>query len=215
MKIKSLDQKNKILHTAAQLFGHQGYHGTSTKEIARVAEISENTLFRYFDHKETLFWATLKSRLDGLKLRKGLLYDLAEGASPEVVLPQILAQLVDTLVLDPVCLNLIAIAFIELRWKAEAFCLEHFAPIFVTVNSYVATCIEAGRMRNFDPTLVTAALAATVMVHSRVSRLISGGPSPYADSREAVRAYTKFWLAVFAEKGIPPEAAGAFLKGAD
>ncbi len=211
MKSRNLDQKNKIVHVAGQLFAHQGYHGTTTREIARIAEISENTLFRYFDHKEDLFWAALGAQLSGLKLRKELLLNIAEGADPHIVLPQILGQLVDTLIRDPESLNLIAIAFIELRWKAEAFCFEHLAPIFVAVNGYLTMSIEAGRLRKFDPSLVTAALAATVMVHSRMSRLISGGPAPFADSREAVQAYSRFWRSILAGHGMSQDPAGAVI----
>ena len=54
---KNSGQNDKIVNAAAQLFARQGYHGTSTREIARLADISENTLFRYFEHKEDLFWA--------------------------------------------------------------------------------------------------------------------------------------------------------------
>src|ERR1035438_1603133 len=45
----------KLTLAAAQLFARQGYHGTSTREIARLAGVSENTIFRHFDRKEALF----------------------------------------------------------------------------------------------------------------------------------------------------------------
>src|SRR6185437_4639331 len=93
---KNSEQVNKVVHAAAQLFARQGYHGTSTREIARLADISENTLFRYFEHKEDLFWTALRSRLSGLELRRDLLTGIADGAAPEVVLPQIFAQWADT-----------------------------------------------------------------------------------------------------------------------
>lgn len=198
---KNSDQVNKIVHAAAQLFARQGYHGTSTREIARLADISENTLFRYFEHKEDLFWTALRSRLSGLELRRDLLSGIADGAGPEVVLPQIFAQLVDTAILKPELLRLIAIAFIELRWKAGAICHEYLSPIFSAVNRYLASNIESGKLRSVDPSLLTAALAATVMVHPEFTRLIAGAPSPYSDSREAIQVYTKFWLDVL----IPPE----------
>ena len=51
MTAKSSSQKDKILNSAAQLFARQGYHGTSTREIARLADVSENTIFRQFDRK--------------------------------------------------------------------------------------------------------------------------------------------------------------------
>ena len=200
---KNSDQITKIVHVAAQLFARQGYHATSTREIARIADISENTLFRYFEHKEDLFWAALRSRLSGLELRRDLMEGIAESASPEVVLPQILAQLVDTAILKPELLRLIAVAFIELHWKAAAVCYEHLSPMFSTVNRYLARNIASGKLRNLDSSLVTAALATMVMVHPEFSKLIAGAPAPYSDSREAIRVYTKFWLDVLA-----PEPAG-------
>lgn len=200
---KNSEQISKIVHAAAQLFARQGYHGTSTREIARLADISENTLFRYFEHKEDLFWAALRSRLCGLELRRDLLAGITESASPEIVLPQLLAQLVDTAILRPELLRLIAVAFIELRWKAAAVCYEHLSPIFSTVNGYLARNIESGKLRNLDSSLVTAALATTVMVHPEFSKLIAGASPPYSDSREAIQVYTKFWLDVL----VPPELA--------
>lgn len=193
---RNSEQVNKVIHAAAQLFARQGYHGTSTREIARLADISENTLFRYFERKEDLFWAALRSRLSGLELRRDLLSGIADGAGPEVVLPQIFALLVDTAILRPELLRLIAVAFIELRWKAAAVCSEYLSPIFSAVNRYLARNIEDGKLRNVDPSLLTAALATSVMVHPELTKLIAGAPPPYSDSREAIQVYTRFWLDV-------------------
>jgi hypothetical protein len=127
---------------------------------------------------------------------------MASSAGPEVVLPLILAQLVDTTILKPELLRLIAVAFVELHWKAEAVCYEHFSPIFSAVNRYLVINIENGKLRSFDTTLVIAALATSVMVHPEFSKLLNGAPPPYSDRREAIRAYTQFWLDVLMP--LPP-----------
>ncbi len=57
------------------------------REIARLADISENTLFRHFQHKEDIFWAALRAGLNGMRLPKELVEAIAEGHEPEVVLP--------------------------------------------------------------------------------------------------------------------------------
>lgn len=191
---KNSERAEKIVHAAAKLFARQGYHGTTTREIARIVEMSENTLFRYFECKEDLFWAALRSRLSGLELRRDLLDGIVGSADPRVVLPLIFAQLVDSAILKPELLRLIAVAFIELHGKAEAVCHEYLSPAFSAVNSYLAMSIETGKLRALDSSLVTGLLAATVMVHPELSRLISGAPPPYSDTREAIRAYSKFWL---------------------
>jgi AcrR family transcriptional regulator len=202
---KNSERTGKIIQAAAQLFARQGYHGTSTREIARLAEISENTLFRYFEHKEDLFWSALQSSLGGLRLRKGLLEGIAGCEAPEIVLPQIVTLLVETITFKPQLLCLVAVALIELRWKAESICQEHLSPVFAAFNGYLARSIENGRIRNLDPRMITSALAMTVMVHPELSRLISGTPPPHSDSRDAVRAYTRFWLEIL----VPPSMKGS------
>jgi AcrR family transcriptional regulator len=192
--LKKSERIGRIIEAAAQLFARQGYHGTSTRGIARLADITETTLFRYFDTKEDIFWSTLRASLGRLPLRKDLLDGIARCEAPEVVLPQILSLLVDTVVFHPQLLCLLAVAFLEFRWKAESICREHLPPIFSTFNDYFAKNVENGRIRNLDPRLITSALAMTVMVHPDLSRIISGTPPPQSDNRDAIRAHTRFWL---------------------
>jgi AcrR family transcriptional regulator len=200
--VKNSERTGKIVEAAAQLFARQGYHGTSTREIAHLADISENTLFRYFEHKEDLFWSALEESFSGVRLRKDLLNDIAECEAPEVVLPQILALLVETVTFKPQLLCLIAVALIELRWKAESICQQHLTPVFAAFTCYLARNIEMGRIRNLDTRMIASALAMTAIVHPDLSRLISGGPPPHPDSRDAVRAYTKFWLDILTPQSI-------------
>jgi AcrR family transcriptional regulator len=199
---KNSERAGKIVQAAAQLFARQGYHGTSTREIAHLADISENTLFRYFEHKEDLFWSALEASFSGVPLRKDILDGIAECEAPEVVLPRVLALLVETVTFKPQLLCLIAVALIELRWKAESICQQHLSPVFAAFTRYLAQNIEMGRIRNLDPRMITSALAMTVIVHPDLSRLISGAPPPHPDSRDAVRAYTKFWLDILTPQSI-------------
>lgn len=190
---KTVERKAKIIQAAAQLFAGQGYHGTTTRDIARIAEISENTLFRYFEHKEDIFWAALRSQLTSLKLRRDVLDAMAVGDSLEIVLPQIMTVMVDTVTLKPELLRLLAVSFLELRWKAEVVCREHLTPLFDAVKNYLALKIESGTLRNLDPGMLASAFAMTVIVHPALSRLIADGSS-HSDRRGAIKAYTRFWL---------------------
>jgi len=193
---KNSERTDRIIQAAAQLFARQGYHGTSTREIARLADISENTLFRHFEHKEDIFWTALQTSFNGLRIRKDLVESIVACDAPEVVLPQILSLLIETVTFKPQLLCLIAVALIELRWKAESVCHQHLPPIFSAFTHYLGKNIENGRIRDLDPRMITSALAMTVMVHPELSRLVSGTPPPHSDSRDAIRAYTKFWLDV-------------------
>ncbi len=198
LRPKTAERTAKIIEAATQLFAHQGYHGTTTREIADLADMSENTLFRQFGGKEDIFWAALREGLNGLHLRKDLLDSIADGDLPEVVLPKLFSSLVGTITFRPQVLSLIAVAMIELRWKAESVCRVQLAPIFADLSRYLTTSIKAGRIRNLDPVMITAALGMTALVHPLLSRLLTGGPPPHSDNRDAIRAYTNFWLEVLA-----------------
>lgn len=53
--IEKLSARERIMEAAVQVFGEQGFKGATTREIARVAEVNETTLFRNFQNKEVLF----------------------------------------------------------------------------------------------------------------------------------------------------------------
>lgn len=44
----------QILEAAAKIFAEKGFHRATTKEIAEAADVSEGTLYNYFDSKEDL-----------------------------------------------------------------------------------------------------------------------------------------------------------------
>ena len=209
LSAKKSERARRIVEAATQLFARQGYHGTSTREIARLVGISENTIFRYFEHKEDIFWAALHSGLEGLKLRRELLEGIARSAEVEFVVPQLIGQLVDTIILKPELPRLLAIAFIELHWTAPALCHEMLSPIFTAINQYLTNALNGSRIRQLDPTMVTAALLTTGIVLPEFSRLISKSPPAYSDNREAVHAYTQFWLELLVPRPSPAESISA------
>jgi len=194
------DCTEKMLLAATQLFSRQGYKGTSTREIARVADVSENTLFRHFEHKEDLFWAVLRSHSSWIARCKESIDGIVLLDSPQIVLPKIVELLIDTVNYRPNLPRLIAIAFLELEWKANAFCQEQLSPIFAAIRRYLTESMKRGQIRQFEPALATAALVTAVLGHSMLSRFLDGEAPVYSDSREATHAYTRFWLDVLAPR---------------
>ena len=56
----SLTPKMKdILQASLELFAGKGYSNTSTKDIAKAANVAEGTIFKHFGSKENLLYATL------------------------------------------------------------------------------------------------------------------------------------------------------------
>jgi AcrR family transcriptional regulator len=194
VRSKGTYRTDKILQEAGKLFARQGYHATSTREIARLADVSENTLFRHFDSKEKLFWSSLQLYSAGLTFRQDLLGGLEQCESPEVVLPKIIEMLSDIVKYRPELLQLIAIAFVEMHTKADEFCLETLSPVLSTINKYLESSIRSGRIRDLDPVLLTTALIMSVLAHPGIFNMTDGNKVVYSNSVEERRAYSKFWM---------------------
>lgn len=47
-------RRAQILEAAASLFAEKGFHRTTTRDIAEAADVSEGTLYNYFDNKEDM-----------------------------------------------------------------------------------------------------------------------------------------------------------------
>lgn len=191
---KSLERTDKIVQAAGKLFARQGYNGTSTREIAQLAGVSENTLFRHFDHKEDIFWAAIRWQLTGLKPARDLLSGIERGDSPEVVLPKIIEMLEDTVVYRSELLRLLAIAIIELPAKADGLLSQYFTPVFSTIRKYLEMNIKNRTIRDMDSTMLTSAMIMTALTHPGIYNLIGGKNLLYSNSQEQHRKYVRFWL---------------------
>lgn len=191
---KKSDVPSRIVRAAVALFARQGYHGTSTRDIARLADVSEVTLYRYFERKEDVFWSALASCFDAVKPRLGMLEANGRSSAPDVFLPRILNVLLDTATFSPELIRLVAIALLEVRGKAEEVCREHMTPIFTAMAKYLQNNIDAGNIRNLNPAIMTLGMALTVFAQPELSKLIEGCGLSRMDSREVLETYSKFWL---------------------
>jgi len=191
---KNSARGDKILEAAGKLFARQGYFGTSTREIARLAEVSENTLFRHFENKEEIFWSSLRSYSSGLQFRQDVRKGITQCDSPEVVLPKIIEMLADTVNYSPVLLRLIAVVFVELQGKADNFLQGQLSPVLSAINHYLKINIRSGKIRDLDPTILTSALIMTALTHPGIYNLIDGDKPVYSNSLDAHRAHARFWL---------------------
>jgi AcrR family transcriptional regulator len=54
------DRREDILRASLQLFADRGFHGTSMRDIAREAEITEGLIYHYFASKRDLFRAIIE-----------------------------------------------------------------------------------------------------------------------------------------------------------
>ncbi|MBS1859053.1 MAG: TetR/AcrR family transcriptional regulator [Acidobacteria bacterium] len=58
-RLPAEDRRRQLLETALNLFSRKGFEGTTTKEIAAAAGVTEAIIFRHFPSKQALYTAVL------------------------------------------------------------------------------------------------------------------------------------------------------------
>jgi AcrR family transcriptional regulator len=201
---------SRILDAAIELFSSHGYKGTTTREIALLAGVSENSLFRHFQHKEGIFWAALESRVSNVSMRRELREGLQKQKSLEIVLPQLLEYLSYIVIHQSELIKLLSVAFLELPEKTEILCGRYLSPIILDLSRYIARSTGTKELSAFESTLLAAAFVSAPVFHPIYYRLASGDqPSPLPDAKDRVRAYTNLWLSVLNKQISPGRGADA------
>lgn len=183
----------RIVEAAAQLFAHNGFKGTTTREIAQLANLNEATLFRYFPRKPELFWAAVESHVARVRLARDTQASLACDDEPTIVVPLLVGFLLDNLNHQPQLRRLLHVAAFELP-ESDKMIREHLGPIFDMVCAYFKRCAEKGTVRNVEPSLATLGLMGAITAHQGWSKLFTGREVPYADDQQALSAYVVLWL---------------------
>jgi len=72
---RSEQKRQRILHAATELFCQQGLPNTSMDEVAKLAQVSKQTVYAHFGCKDDLFAASIESRCIVHGVSEALLHD--------------------------------------------------------------------------------------------------------------------------------------------
>jgi TetR/AcrR family transcriptional regulator len=62
-RLSAEDRRRQIVHAAIELFARKGFDGTTTREIAQAAGVSEALIFRHFPTKHDLYRAIIDHKM--------------------------------------------------------------------------------------------------------------------------------------------------------
>ncbi len=143
---RALSSREKVLRAAKALFAARGFHGTSTRDVARRARVNEITIFRLFKNKQDLYLEVL----DGVSAGVSHWFDAVLGSALEP--QQTFLAFAERLreLLDPGLVRLLCFAAVEkpeLMKKRFRSCL---ISVDTKLEAHLRHAIENGRLRNLD-----------------------------------------------------------------
>jgi AcrR family transcriptional regulator len=167
---KGVSRREEILTVAVRLFAHNGYRGTSLREIARECGLSVAGLFHYFGSKEELFVAVLDKRdeIDSARAtqREGLINVLIDIVERNTEVPG-LVELYTTM----------AASASDPDHPANAYFARHFENFRIGLCQALAEAIEHGDLPRGLDVERTAVLLIAAMDGLQMQWVVDGSLS--------------------------------------
>ena len=162
------DRRLQILRVAMRLFSQRGFRGTTTKEIALAAGVSEAMVFRHFATKNELYSAILD--------HKACLHDEMD---PTAVVAEAIVRKDDRAVFEGIALHaleqhesdpefprLLLHSALEEHELAQMFWEKFVKRVYHSLGAYVRQRQRDGAMVDIAPALIVRAFIGMVVHHS-------------------------------------------------
>ena len=165
-------RREQILKTAVNLFSQRGFKGTTTKEIAKAAGVSEAIIFRHFATKDELYGAILDSKScnDGLHRfpweSNELLQDAIKQKDDFGVFYNLALHAMNNHQKDEGFMRLLFYSALEEHALAERFFGEFISQVYGFIGEYVTERQRDGVMREMNPRVVVRAFLGMLIHHS-------------------------------------------------
>ena len=189
-RVSSRERQASLIASAASLFAAKGFNGTTTKEIAKAAGISEALVFKYFPTKRALYAAILEE-----KVTVGELLDAVEEAAKKRDDHRVFTLIARYRIrpgVDPTLLRLLLFSALEGHELSDIFFGKQHKVFYEHLATYIQTRIQERAFRNVDPLLAARAFIGMV-VHHRLLHEIFGVPM-HRSHEETVVTYVELFL---------------------
>ncbi len=163
------ERRLQILAVAVSLFSERGFRGTTTKEIAQAAGVSEAMVFRHFATKQELYAAILdhKACSSGDKFEPTeLAADAISRKDDRGVFEGLALGALQHHQDDPDFQRLLLHSALEKHELAQMFFDQFVLRVYQYLGSYIRERQRDGVFVEMDPAIVVRAFIGMVMHHS-------------------------------------------------
>lgn len=162
------DRRYQILRIAVSLFSERGFRGTTTKEIAQAAGVSEAMVFRHFATKEELYSAILdhKACSGGPADPEKMVADALARKDDEAVFEGLALGALNHHEMDPEFQRLLLYSALEKHQLAQTFFETFVRRVYEFLGDYIRQRQRDGAMRKIDPAIIVRAFVGMIMHHS-------------------------------------------------
>jgi AcrR family transcriptional regulator len=168
VRMTGAGRRLQILRVAMRLFSQRGFRGTTTKEIALAAGVSEAMVFRHFATKNELYSAILdhKACLHDEMDPTTVVADAIKRKDDRAVFEGIALHALKQHESDPEFQRLLLHSALEEHELAQMFWEKFVKRVYHSLGAYVRQRQRDGAMVEIAPALVVRAFIGMVVHHS-------------------------------------------------
>jgi AcrR family transcriptional regulator len=162
------ERKLQILRVAVGLFSQRGFGGTTTKEIAQAAGVSEAMVFRHFATKQELYTAILDHKAcsgDSMNPEQ-MVAEALKHKDDRAVFEQLALGALNHHECDPEFQRLLLHSALEGHELAEMFFEKFIRRVYELLGGYITERQRDGAMVKMDPLIVVRSFIGMVIHHS-------------------------------------------------
>ena len=167
-RMSAEDRKLQILRVAVGLFSRKGFGGTTTREIAQAAGVSEAMVFRHFATKQELYSAILDHKAcSGDSMNpEHMVAEALKQKDDRAVFEQLARGALDHHECDPEFQRLLLHSALEGHELAEMFFEKFVRRVYELLGGYIAERQRDGAMVKVDPAIVVRSFIGMIIHHS-------------------------------------------------
>ena len=206
------ERRLQIAQVAMRLFSERGFRGTTTKEIAQAAGVSEAIIFRHFATKDDLYTAIIDLKscagfgsvapgeesgdtvVETMRARVG---EAMERRDDRAVFRGVALAMMEHHQCDPQFLRLLLYSALEGHQLAQIFWDKNVRVLYEFLGGYIRERQREGAFREVDPFVVVRAFNGAVVHHSLNNILWEKDPARRivnVPAEEAAHEFTEILL---------------------
>ncbi len=188
------DRRHQLLEAALEVFSRQGFNGTTTKEVAAAAGVTEAIIFRHFPSKQALYTAVLDYKAQSPEFQEWLaeVKEYMERSDDEAVLRSVARSILKAYRTDPRYERVLLFAALEGHELGLAHNRDLAIPIFELLTDYVARRQGEGAIKQLSPAAIVGAIAGMAKNYAMATEMF--GYCPNVTDEEAVENFIRILM---------------------
>jgi len=191
-RLPAIDRRRQLIEAAMDLFSRKGFAGTTTKEIALAAGVSEAIIFRHFATKRDLYTAIIEHNIHSAGARQALagIEACMKRRDDEGLFRAIAREVIAGHRKDARFERLMLHAGLEGHELATIYRSEFGLPIMASLKAYLERRQRSGALRQINAGAMIVAIAGMANYFA----LNTQDPDMHLKDDQAVEAFTRIMM---------------------